>query len=153
MRGILCLRFSVVYAYFVTSPIARGRVQGFDLAAARDVPGVLDIMTYENTRGQVKQPGFFAAGGYASTTMRPLDGPEIFQDGQIVAVVLAESYEAAREAAYKAGVSYRAESPAATFGSPGVKTEPAAEASKGHEDPSVGDVEAGSIGRLGNGRR
>jgi xanthine dehydrogenase YagR molybdenum-binding subunit len=134
---------AVVYAYFVTSPIARGRIEGFDLTAARNVPGVLDIMTYGNTRGQVKEASFFAAGGYASTTMRPLEGPEIFHDGQIVAVVLAESYEAAREAAYRARVSYRAEAPAATFDFPGTMTEAAAEVSKSHEDPSVGDIDTG----------
>ena len=131
------------YAYFVTSAIARGRITGFDLGAARQVPGLLDILTYESMRGAVKKPSFFAAGGHAGTTIRPLEGPEIFHDGQIVAVVLADSYEAAREAASKVTVSYTAEEPAATFGSPGTATEDAADASKSHEDPAVGDVEVG----------
>jgi xanthine dehydrogenase YagR molybdenum-binding subunit len=131
------------YAYLVTSAIARGRIQGIDLAAAREVPGALDILTYQTMRGQVKKPTFFAGGGYASTTIQPLDGPEIFHDGQIVGVVLAESYEAAREAAYRVKVIYEAAAPAATFGSPGTTTEDAADASKSHEDPAVGDVAAG----------
>ncbi|HET6622286.1 MAG TPA: xanthine dehydrogenase family protein molybdopterin-binding subunit [Dongiaceae bacterium] len=131
------------YAYLVTSAIARGRIEAIDLAAAREVLGVVDIMTYETVRGQVKKPSFFAAGGHAGTTIRPLDGPDIFHDGQIVAVVLADSYEAAREAAYKVKVSYQAAPAAATFDSPGATTEDAADASKGHEDPAVGDVAAG----------
>jgi xanthine dehydrogenase YagR molybdenum-binding subunit len=131
------------YAFFVTSAIARGRIESFDLAAARDVPGLLDILTYETLRGQVKKASFFAGGGHASTTIRPLEGPEIFHDGQIIAVVLADSYEAAREAAYKVKASYQAAPAAATFDSPGVTTEEAAHASKSHEDPAVGDVEAG----------
>ncbi|WP_119299798.1 xanthine dehydrogenase family protein molybdopterin-binding subunit [Dongia deserti] len=130
------------YAYFVTSSIARGRITGFDMAAAGQVPGLLDILTYETMRGAVKKPTFFAGGGYAGTTIRPLDGPEIFHDGQIVAVVLADSYESAREAAYKVKVTCQAEQPAATFGSAGATTEDAADA-KGHEDPAVGDIAAG----------
>ena len=131
------------YAYLVTSTIARGRIEGFDLAAARQVPGFLDILTYETMQGAVKKPTFFAAGGYASTTIRPLDGPEVFHDGQIVAVVLGDSYEAAREAAYKVKVAYQAAPAAATFDSPGTTTEDAADASKSHEDPAVGDIAAG----------
>src|ERR1700761_6182509 len=44
------------FAYLVTSSIARGRVRGLDLAAARATPGVLDILTHENVGGLVKPP-------------------------------------------------------------------------------------------------
>lgn len=131
------------YAYLVTSAIARGRIEGFDLSVAQQVPGVLELLTYESMRGAVRKPSFFADGGYASTTIRPLDGPEIFHDGQIVAVVLADSYEAAREAAYKVGVSYQADPAAATFDSPGATIADAVTARPSHEDPAVGDVAAG----------
>ena len=95
------------YAYFVTSAIARGRIEAFDLKAAQDVSGVLDILTHETMKGTVRKPSFFASGGYASTTIVPLDGPEVWHDGQIVAMVVADSYEAAREAAYKVRIEYR----------------------------------------------
>lgn len=131
------------YAYFVTSAIARGRIEAFDLAEADAVPGVLDIMTYETMKGTVRKPILMAAGGYASTTILPLDGPEVWHDGQIVALVIADSYEAAREAAYKVRVRYEEQRPAGSFGWPGTTTEDAAEASKEHEDPSVGDIAAG----------
>jgi xanthine dehydrogenase YagR molybdenum-binding subunit len=131
------------YAYFVTSAIARGRIESFDLRQALAVPGVLDIMTHETMKGTVRKPSFFAGGGYASTTIVPLDGPEVWHDGQIVAVIVADSYEAAREAAYKVRIAYREQPAAATFGSPGSRTVDAADASKGHEDPAVGDVAAG----------
>ena len=131
------------YAYFVTSAIARGRIEAFDLTSAQAVPGVLDIMTYETMKGTVRKPSFFAGGGYASTTIVPLDGPEVWHDGQIVAMVVAESYEEAREAAYKVRVTYREQPAAGTFGSPGTTTVDAADASKDHEDPAVGDIAAG----------
>src|SRR5687767_15032843 len=131
------------YAYFVTSAIARGRIEAFDLTAAKAVPGLLDILTYETMKGTVRKPSFFAAGGYASTTIVPLDGPEVWHDGQIVAMVVADSYEAAREAAYKVRVRYREQPAAGTFDASGATTEDAADASKSHQDPAVGDIAAG----------
>src|SRR5262245_7067362 len=38
------------FAYLVTSPIAKGRISQIDLGEALAVPGVLDILTHENTR-------------------------------------------------------------------------------------------------------
>ena len=37
------------YAVLVTSAIAKGRIERLDLNEARSVPGVLDILTSENT--------------------------------------------------------------------------------------------------------
>ena len=63
----------------------------------------------------------------AAAAVRPRSiqdfGPEIQHDGQIIAMVVADTFEAAREAAYRSNVSYTAEKPSATFESPGVKIE------------------------------
>lgn len=130
------------YAFLVTSAIARGRIRGFDLKEAKAVPGVLDILTYENA-SEIRDAGFSAEGGYGATSIRPLAEPRIWHDGQIIAVVLADTYEAAREGAYKVKVAYDEEKPSASFDSPGVEIQPAASVSKRHkEDPEVGDAEA-----------
>src|ERR1700704_1581637 len=89
------------FAYLVTSAIAKGRVDTLDLAEARAVLGVLDILTQEST-SELK-PGKF--GGGAATSIDKL-GPEIAHVGQIIAMVVADSYEAAREAAYKVKATY-----------------------------------------------
>lgn len=94
------------YAYLVTSAIARGRIKAFDFEEAQRVEGVLDILTYENTKGKVRKVRAFSGGGYTSTTIMPMDSPKIWHDGQIVAVIVAETYEAAREAAHKVRVDY-----------------------------------------------
>src|SRR5258707_10617 len=39
------------YAFLVTSSIAKGKIRELHLAAARAVPGVLDILTFQNTKG------------------------------------------------------------------------------------------------------
>src|SRR5436309_14832426 len=86
------------YAFLVLSPIARGRVVDFDLSEARAVPGVLEILTHENSASDGKPTRFFTSGGRASTTIRPLSSSRIWHDGQLVAMVVADTFEAAREA-------------------------------------------------------
>ena len=124
------------YAYLVTSRIARGRVAGFELDRAVAVPGVLDILTHETVGGSVKAPKG-PDGGPTTTT---LESDRIWHDGQIVAVVLADSFEAAREAANKVGVDYVREAPSATFGFPGVDVAP--HQPQGGPAPREGDAEA-----------
>ena len=127
-----------VYAFLVTSSIAKGRLERLDLDQARAVPGVLDILTQENTT-ELKSGKF---GGGAATSIDKL-GPEIAHDGQIIAMVLADSYEAAREAAYKVKATYTTAKPSATFDSEGVKVEDATKVSEQHKEvPNKGDAEA-----------
>ncbi len=120
------------YAFLVTSAIARGRIRGFGLARARSVPGLLDILTHENVGGEADPPPPHGVGG--ETTI--MQSSQIWHDGQIVGVVVADSYEAA----LAVGVEYEAEPPAASFGSPGAEArqrEPGE-----HTDFRVGDAEA-----------
>jgi xanthine dehydrogenase YagR molybdenum-binding subunit len=122
------------FAYLVTSAIARGRIAGFNLDRAKAVRGVLDILTYENVGDQAKPaPG---PDGKPSTTS--LETDRIWHDGQIVALVVADTYEAAREAANKVEVTYVPQPPSATFDSAGVETEPH-KPEKG-PDPEKGDA-------------
>ncbi len=123
------------YAYLVTSAIARGRVGALGLDRARAVPGVLDILTNGNVGGQAKPP----PGGDGGPTTTTLETDRIWHDGQIIAVVVADTYEAAREAANKVDVQYLQEPAGATFDSPGVTVEPAKSRSP---EPGKGDAAA-----------
>jgi len=122
------------FAWLVTSAIARGRIRKIDLAEARSVPGVLDILTHENVGDEVKPP----KGPDQGKTTTTLESDQIWYDGQIIAVVIANSFEAAREAGYKVQVEYDAQPPSATFGSPGVETE--RKIAKQQKDPEKGDA-------------
>jgi xanthine dehydrogenase YagR molybdenum-binding subunit len=124
------------FAYFVTSRIARGRIGAFKLESARAVGGVLDILTHENV-GDQTQPAVGADGGPTTTT---LESDRIWHAGQIIAIVLADTYEAAREAAHKVEVVYVPEPASAGFDSPGIETEPH-KPQKG-PDPNKGDAAA-----------
>src|SRR5258708_29347660 len=126
------------YAYLVTSTIARGRIERLALDAAFAVPGVLDILTQDNT-GELKNLPFKAGRGGVSTSIQQL-GPEIAHAGQIVAVVIADTFEAAREAAGKVGVTCATGAPSATFGSPRLTEDDSAQVSEMYSKlPSVGD--------------
>jgi xanthine dehydrogenase YagR molybdenum-binding subunit len=124
------------WAFLVTSAIARGRIRGFDLTEARAVPGFLDILTHQNVGGDAEklQP---MSGGDTTPT---LESDRIAHDGQIIGIVVADSFEAAREAAHKVRVDYEAEPPSATFGSPGAEEE--VRTAGEHKDYKVGDAEA-----------
>jgi xanthine dehydrogenase YagR molybdenum-binding subunit len=119
------------FAYLVTSTIARGRIRAMDLTAAKATPGVLDILNHDNVGDQSTPPG---TPGKVTTT---LESDRIWHDGQIVAVVVADSFEAAREAAGKVRVDYDEEKPSATFDSPGVESRVRPE-SPGQKDPAKG---------------
>jgi xanthine dehydrogenase YagR molybdenum-binding subunit len=130
------------FAFLVTSSIAKGRIERLDLDEARSVRGVLDILTQDNT--QELKSAKFGAGG--ATSIDKL-GPDILHDGQIIAMVLADSFEAAREAAYKVKVTYAAAAPSATLDSAGVTVEDATKVSEQHKKvPNKGDAEAALAG-------
>jgi xanthine dehydrogenase YagR molybdenum-binding subunit len=104
------------YAALVTSAIAKGKLTALDLDDAQAVPGVLDILTYQNT-SELKKAKF---GQGCSTSIQDL-GPNIRHAGQIIAVVVADTFEAASEAAQSVKASYSEQTPSATFGAAGLK--------------------------------
>src|SRR5437667_5055523 len=93
------------YAFLATSAIARGRITAIDDSTSRAVPGVLDILTHANIGDSVKPVKLFSDGGYVGSTIMPLGSERIQHGGQIVAVVLAETFEAAREAVHLLKIS------------------------------------------------
>lgn len=112
------------HACFHTSRIGRGTIRSFDLTAARAVPGVLDILTHENVGDQVRPSQSIFQGGYISDSFRPLGSAEIAHHGQPIALVIAETFEAAREAANRIHVDYQAHPlPAADMASSAASTQ------------------------------
>lgn len=89
-----------LYAYAVQSTIARGRVVDIHTAKAESVEGVRGILTHRNaTRLADTGDAEFAV----------LQSERVAFRGQIVAAVIAETQEAAREAAELLRVDYRQE--------------------------------------------
>jgi len=128
------------YAHLATSEIARGRITHIDETEARRVPGVLDIFTYRNVGNRIKPGKTFSEKGYMGTSIAPLASDRIWHDGQIVALVVAESREAAQEAAQRLRVDYAREEPSAGFGSKGVTEGPVKSSGEEKEQPRVGNA-------------
>ena len=110
-----------LYAYFLTSGIAKGRIVTIDPKPAEALPGVVRVYTHRNAPPR-RPTAYFQKGGYVSDSNEPLTGPDIHNDGQIVAMVIAEDFATARDAAHRIVVRYAATPPSATFDSPGATT-------------------------------
>ncbi|WEZ85453.1 xanthine dehydrogenase family protein molybdopterin-binding subunit (plasmid) [Rhizobium sp. 32-5/1] len=130
---------NLAHGLLVASGIARGRVQELHLDEAHAVKGVLDILTHDHIRGELEPPEFGTSG---SSSIGPLHDDKIWHDGQIIALVIAETIEAAREAAMRITVDYKEEQPSTSFGSEGTETVAASEVSQQFkEDVKAGDFE------------
>ena len=108
---------NLTYGYVVSSDIATGRIRHIDAEAARAVPGVLAVITHENRpstawrgasyKDDVAPPG---------TPFRALYDDTIQFSGQPVALVVAEDFDTARDAASLVRVDYEAKVPAFDLG-------------------------------------
>ncbi|MBB5765539.1 xanthine dehydrogenase YagR molybdenum-binding subunit [Methylorubrum rhodesianum] len=130
---------STAHAALVTSTIARGRIRSFDLAAAEAVPDLLGIFTHRDFAGAIAPVPHLMAGGYANSSHLPLGSDRVAYAGQIVALVVGRTPEAAARAAALVGVDYAPEPAAATFDDPGAETVRLADLKAHHEDIATGD--------------
>jgi xanthine dehydrogenase YagR molybdenum-binding subunit len=87
------------HGYVLGAGIAKGRIAGMDLRAAEAAPGVLAILTAENA-------GRLDKGRMNTATL--LGGPAIEHYHQAIAMVVAETFEQARDAAQLIEVDYLA---------------------------------------------
>ncbi|WP_213285582.1 aldehyde oxidoreductase molybdenum-binding subunit PaoC [Bradyrhizobium sp. sGM-13] len=85
------------YGYVIGSAIAKGRITGIDLAAAKSAPGVRAIVTADNA-------GKLGKGD--RNTAKLLGGPDIEHYHQAIALVVADTFEQARAAAELVRVDY-----------------------------------------------
>ena len=111
-----------LHAHLVTATIGRGRITAIDDAAARRVPGVRAIYSHANRLG-VTPDAFFAAGGRAQQSWESFAAPDVRFHGETVAMVVAETILAAREAAKLVRIEYEAETPAVLMGQDGTSAE------------------------------
>jgi xanthine dehydrogenase YagR molybdenum-binding subunit len=88
------------HGYVVGSAIPKGRIVSMDLAAAKAAPGVIAIVTAQNA-GKLNKGNF--------NTAMLLGGPRIEHYHQAVALVVAETFEQARDAAHLVRIKYARE--------------------------------------------
>ncbi|MBN9414129.1 xanthine dehydrogenase [bacterium SCN 62-11] len=88
---------NAAYGVIVGSTIATGRINRIDTSRAQAAPGVLGVVTYKNA-GKLGKARTHAA--------RMLAGPNVEHYDQSVALVVAETFEQARDAAKLVQVDY-----------------------------------------------
>ncbi|WP_405706025.1 xanthine dehydrogenase family protein molybdopterin-binding subunit [Streptomyces xanthophaeus] len=122
------------HAWPIPATVLRGRVTAIDTGAARALPGVLDVLTpYDAPR----------LGPSDDPTLQVLQDSAVPHRGWYVALVVAESPEAAREGAAALRISYEAEAGDVTLrpGHPGAYTPETANgghpAHRQHGDPEA----------------
>jgi len=114
-------RPGMVHAALAVATIGKGRITAIDTRDARNVPGVLLILTHDDF-GAVKSPGFIMANGFGVQSLLPLRSPQIAYRGQPIALVAAESLEAAIEAAHLIEATYEEEPFSVTLDAQGTET-------------------------------
>ncbi|MGK9337405.1 aldehyde oxidoreductase molybdenum-binding subunit PaoC [Sinorhizobium meliloti] len=117
------------YGYIVGSAIAKGRIRSMDVAAARNAPGVIAVVTTDGV-GELKK------GKY--NTAKLFGGTEIQHYHQAIAVVVAETFEEARAAAALVKVDYAEEKGAFDLAA----AKDSAVKPEGEEDSGAGDFDA-----------
>ncbi|MGI8903259.1 MAG: xanthine dehydrogenase family protein molybdopterin-binding subunit [Solirubrobacteraceae bacterium] len=90
-------REDVAYAWIVGATIARGAIRSIDLGPARAAAGVIAVLTHESAPSLPPVD---------DGELSILQSPEVAYRGQIVAAVVAETLESAREAAALVQIEY-----------------------------------------------
>ena len=102
---------AMVYAAFVHSPITRGRIVDIDQTLAETAPGVVLVMTHRNAPAMktppLLSPTSATSKGAGNSSLPIMQDAEIRWNGQVVAVVLAETQEQADFAASVVKLRYQ----------------------------------------------
>jgi xanthine dehydrogenase YagR molybdenum-binding subunit len=97
----------LAYGVVVSGTVAKGRIKQIDIAKAKAVPGVIDVLTHENRpKMRSYDLAYKDMTAPAGSPFRPLFSDEIFYSGQPIALVVAETFEAARHAAALVSATY-----------------------------------------------
>lgn len=134
----------LAHAMLATAPIGKGRLLSIDTRAATAVKGVQLVMTHEDG-AVLTSGGFLLGGGYGFQSVQPLQDATIRYRGQPIALVVADTLEAAIEAAALVRGEYAAEPVGVTLDGPGAV--PLAQADSPLPKPAfadrvIGDAEA-----------
>ena len=103
---------NMAYAVMVTSTISKGHIRSIDDTATRAHKGVVEVITYKNSIHLHQPTTEDSAGGYfAEKELLPLQTERIFYNGQHVALVIANTFQAAEHGAALLKITYDSEKP------------------------------------------
>ena len=100
----------LVHGYLVTATIACGKIKSIDTQAAEKAPGVIGVFTHKNPPAVSKPANDFMTSKICESRL-PLADDQIYYAGQIVGLVVADTFERARHAAHLVEVEYTTQEP------------------------------------------
>lgn len=101
---------NLVHGYLVTASIAKGRIKNIDTQAAAKAKGVIAVFTHKNAP-QISQPSNNFINSKIYEARLPLADEQIHYAGQIICLVVADTFERARDAAHLVKVEYIKDTP------------------------------------------
>lgn len=114
-------RASILHAALAVATIGRGKIISIDTRAASKVGGVRLMLTHE-TIGEVKSAGFLIGPGYCFQSFQPMLSPAVAYRGQPIALIAADTLEAAIEAASLISATYQEDPFSVTLDAAGTET-------------------------------
>ncbi|RYY30490.1 MAG: xanthine dehydrogenase family protein molybdopterin-binding subunit [Sphingobacteriaceae bacterium] len=101
---------NMAHGVAVTTEVSKGRIKNINTSIAEKAPGVVGILTYKNSM-QLHSPSSSDPGGgrFAEKDLLPLQNDRVYYNGQLIAVVMAETLEQAEHAATLVKVDYMPE--------------------------------------------
>lgn len=100
----------LVHGYVVTSTIANGQIRALDTREAEGALGVIAVITSKNAP-KVFTPSNDFRNSRISEARLPLSDDKVHYAGQIIGLVVADTFERARYAAHLVKVEYDAQTP------------------------------------------
>ncbi len=100
----------LVYGYLVTATIANGRIASIDTSTAQRTPGVIAVFTHQNAPKVFKPSNDFMKSKIYEARL-PLSDDKVHYGGQIIGLVVADTFEQARDAAHSVKVEYFSQTP------------------------------------------
>ncbi|MER9392992.1 MULTISPECIES: xanthine dehydrogenase family protein molybdopterin-binding subunit [unclassified Mesorhizobium] len=114
---------NLAYGVTVQSTRPAGRIVSIDTSAAKALPGVLDVYTAQNSL-KLNKPTVYSKGGGATEEFTPIQDDVVRFNGMHIALVVAETFEQATEAASLLKVEYEDGDPILDINDPKAKAQP-----------------------------
>ncbi|WP_017316237.1 xanthine dehydrogenase family protein molybdopterin-binding subunit [Mastigocladopsis repens] len=100
----------LVHGYVVTASIANGQIKSIDTRAAEKAPGVVSVFTHKNAPKVFMPANDFQTSKIYEARL-PLSDDKVYYGGQIIGLVVADTFERARHAAHLVKVEYATQTP------------------------------------------
>ena len=131
----------LVYGYGVMSTIASGRVIGIDASAAESSTGVLAVLHKGNITPLYRSSNDWETQTMVGEVRPPFEDDRVYYAGQFVALVVAKTFEQARDAAPLVKITCEEEKPLVSW-SDNLKTEQQDTAKRGNPDQAFAHATA-----------